>query len=226
MSCLLLRNGIRYCNIIHEKTGMKKTIVVKRVLSAVWWLLVVLLVLLLIEVLGAKLQGKVPSVFGYSVMRIVTGSMEDEIPTGTYILTKKIDPAEVEVGDIISFYSDEQEIRGMPNTHRVAEIVQGDAGIEFITRGDANPGDDTVTAKAEKLIGIYVGPLELLGDFSDFLSNGGLIGIMAVLWGASLIMIGFSIYQKLRSAGENPAKEPSAEGAFAETSGEEDPPKE
>ena len=41
-------------------------------LSALWWSAVVLLILLLVNILGAKMTGNVPRVFGYSIMNIVS----------------------------------------------------------------------------------------------------------------------------------------------------------
>ena len=51
--------------------------VVKAVLSAIWWAALILLAVLLVNIIGAKMRGEVPRVFGYSVMNIVSGSMDD-----------------------------------------------------------------------------------------------------------------------------------------------------
>lgn len=161
-------------------TANRKKKLVKTIrLSAVtaWWCVLVLLFVLLANIFGAKLLGKVPSVFGYSVMNIISGSMEDEIPKGSYILIKKQDAEEVERGDIICFYSSDPLIYGMPNTHRVVDIIEGEQ-IEFVTRGDANLGEDKVTAKGEDLIGVYVKRLDGLTAFSDFLKGNMLICIL------------------------------------------------
>ncbi len=175
----------------------KRAKIIKYCLSALWWLAVILLAVLLINIIGAKARGEVPKVFGYSVMRIITGSMEDTIPTGTYILIRETAPEDVKEGDIISFYSEEHAIYGMPNTHRVKGIVETGDRLEFITRGDANPSNDTVNAKGERLIGVYVCSLDLLGDFTSFLNNGGMLWIMIILWVLCLFMIGFTVLKKL-----------------------------
>ncbi len=171
--------------------------ILDRVLKCSWWMLILLLVLLLAQVLGAKMQGKVPKIFGYSIMQIVTGSMEEHIPVGSYILVKEIDPEDVKINDVISFYSEDHKIYGLPNTHRVVGIEEGECGIEFVTRGDANPGNDRVNVKADKLIGIYVSRLDFLKSFSDFLSDGGIFTIIAVIWISTFAMMGYTIYKKL-----------------------------
>ena len=161
----------------------KKTVkAIKRTVSAVWWIVLVLLVVLLVNIFGAKLTGNVPRVFGYSVMNIVSGSMEEEIPKGSYILIKKVSPEEIEKDDIICFYSTDPKIYGMPNTHRVVqEPIVTDSGIEFITKGDANPINDTETAKGDRLIGVYVKNLDGLTAFANALSGNILIIVILCL---------------------------------------------
>ncbi len=182
---------------------MKKTKTIKRIFSALWWLLVVLLVLLLVNVLGAKFRGEVPSILGYSVMQVVSGSMEDTIKTGEYILVKKTEPEKIEVNNIISFYSDERVIYGLPNTHRVVDIIETENGREFVTRGDANISVDSVNAREDRLIGVYVGTLTFLGDFTAFLNGGGMLAIIAILWLATFIMIGYTMYKKLKESSDS-----------------------
>ena len=161
----------------------KKTVkAIKRTVSAVWWIVLVLLAVLLVNIFGAKLTGNVPRVFGYSVMNIVSGSMEEEIPKGSYILIKKVSPEEIEKDDIICFYSTDAKIYGMPNTHRVVEEpIVTDSGIEFITKGDANPINDTETAKGDRLIGVYVKNLDGLTAFANALSGNILIIVILCL---------------------------------------------
>lgn len=150
----------------------KALTIIKRVLSALWWLVLISLVVLLINIFGAKLSGNVPSVFGYSVMNIVSGSMEETIPKNSYILIKKASAEEIEKDDIICFYSTDPKIYGLPNTHRVVEEpITTESGIEFITKGDANPVNDFETAKGDNLIGIYVKNLDGLTAFSNALSK-------------------------------------------------------
>ncbi len=176
---------------------------VKRIFSAAWWILVILLFVLLITVLGAKMRGEVPKIFGYSVMRIVTGSMEDTIETGTYILVKDTDPEDIDIGNIISFYSEEEVIYGLPNTHRVQDIIRTDEGLEFVTKGDANPSNDAVNAKEDRVIGVYVRSLDFLGDFADFLNGGGIPAIMTGLLVATAGMMAYAVFIKAKRNDED-----------------------
>ena len=161
-------------------------------LSALWWSAVVLLILLLVNILGAKMTGNVPRVFGYSIMNIVSGSMEDEIPRGSYILIKRVEPEKVKRGDVICFYSTDPQIYGLPNTHRVVEDpINNNGSIEFVTRGDANPINDKETAKGENLIGVYVKRLDTLTAFSNALKGNMMIFVIISL---QISMFGMATY--------------------------------
>ena len=168
--------------ILQIKPGGKYAAAVKKIIGVIWWVLIIGLGLLMFSIIGAKMRGEVPKIGGYSIMKIISGSMEDEIPEGSYILIREIDPAEVGEGDIITFYSSDYMIYGLPNTHRVVEPpIVTDEGIEFVTKGDANPINDKVTAKGDDLIGIYVRRLDGLTKFSNALEGGGMFIIMIVL---------------------------------------------
>lgn len=149
---------------------------VKTSLSALWWGVLALLLVLFVTIFAAKMKGEVPRIFGYSVMNIVSGSMEDEISKDSYILIKKTSPEKIEKGDIICFYSQDPTIYKIPNTHRVVEEpIVTDSGIEFVTKGDANLIEDRVRARGEDLIGVYVKSLDGLTSFSNILKGKTLI---------------------------------------------------
>ena len=73
-------------------------------------------------------KGNTPKVFGYHVLRIVTGSMEPTYGKDSLILVKYRNPEGIEVGDVISFYSNDPTLEGAVNTHRVVEIERDGAG--------------------------------------------------------------------------------------------------
>lgn len=101
-------------------------------------------------------SGEVPRIGGYSLMCVVSGSMEPEIPINSLVLVKETPADEVEKGDIISFYSSDPALDGAINTHRVVDIKTVktvDGELEFVTRGDANGFIDQYTAKAKFLVG-------------------------------------------------------------------------
>ena len=84
----------------------KKVIrIAKTTVSALWWLLLVGGLVLVITLIAAHMRGDVPRVFGYSLINIVSGSMEPDIEKGAYILIEEVEPEEIRKDDIICFYS-------------------------------------------------------------------------------------------------------------------------
>jgi signal peptidase len=167
--------------------------VINRSVSYLLTALTVLFGATMVYVLAKKAQGEVPKIFGYTVLQIVSGSMEKEIPTGAYILVKEVDADEIGKDDVISFYSSDPSILGYPNTHRVVDIIEGEQGLEFVTRGDANATDDAYNAKEDQLIGKYVKTLTgLTATVEFFATNGmGVVGVMMFLSIGMVCVSGF-----------------------------------
>ena len=177
---------------------------VSTALSVLWWCAVAILALILVNVLSAKASGRVPAVFGYSVLNIVSGSMEDEIPEGSYVLVKRVEPEDIKEGDIISFYSTDPNIYGMPNTHRVVEVRGDGSELEFVTKGDANPQEDAVRARADRVIGVYVITLRGLTAFSDTLRGGGMLFMLIGLEVGIGALVLYGIIRKNKAGDKKP----------------------
>lgn len=163
---------------------MKK---VSKILSKVFSFLMAIVLIfaayLFITVVTTE-KGKVPSVFGYSFLRVATGSMEPTIHTNTLIIMKKTDPADIKVDDIICFYSTDPKIMNIPNTHRVVEINMEDGKPVFTTKGDANYLQDDYTVTGDRLVGVYQGSLDV-GNVLKIMQNRyflfGLFMLLAVV---------------------------------------------
>ncbi len=107
-------------------------------------------------VIKASSKGEVPQVFGYSFMKVATGSMEPTIPTNSLIVVKKVDPSEVKVGDVICFYSSDPKIEGLPNTHRVIEVESENGKYLFTTQGDASEIPDEYKVEGDRIVGRFI----------------------------------------------------------------------
>ncbi len=194
-----------------------KAKLIKGILSGFWWTIICLLAVCIVYILGAKIKGKVPQMFGYSVLHIVSGSMETEIPEGSYILIKRCDPNTIQQEDIICFYSDDPQIYGMPNTHRVLKRVEDEEGLRFITKGDANPTEDKVAARADRVIGKYVKKLDGITSLSNFLAGKGTLVILIVMQATACV---FAVYVFLSKKKEQECEQ--AESGVSEESVLED----
>ena len=106
-----------------------------------------LIMMLLVVALCLPLA--LPRLLGFEAYAIISGSMEPQIPVGSLVYAKAMAPEEVEAGDVIVFYGG--RAGEAVTTHRVVENRNADR--EFITRGDANAGDDMEARPYESLIG-------------------------------------------------------------------------
>ena len=66
--------------------------------------------------------GKAPSVLGYTILRVTTGSMAPTYDVDTLLLVKKTEPEKLREGDVISFYSMDPALDGAVNTHRIVSV--------------------------------------------------------------------------------------------------------
>lgn len=159
---------------------MKQCKLIGKIVFYVFFAAVLLLV---IGLAAAKISNKVFFLGNRATVWILTDSMEDSIPAKSYIAIRKADPSEIEVGDVITFYSDDPALRGYLNTHRVVEVSED--GATFITKGDANIANDKYPARAEAVVGVYEGNLTLLTSVGRiFQSPVGLFcmfGLLAVV---------------------------------------------
>ena len=167
---------------------------IKKILSRVMTVLTVASFLfglvIFISVLRAN-QGEVPSVLGYSVLRLQTGSMEPEYRTGSIIITKKVDVNDLEKGDVISFYSTSLDISDRVNTHRIVDIIYDQSGRrEFVTKGDANELQDENPVLSSRVIDKVIFDLGVVsGSVLGMLQNPKVIFFLIIV---PLIIITFS----------------------------------
>lgn len=136
---------------------------VKKIFSAVTTVLVVLAVLLAVALVGVR-------VVGYTPYTILSGSMEPTYHVGSLIYVKQVDPADLKVGDPITFALDEDTIA----THRIIEIVPDEEDpsvLRFATKGDANDVADGSLVHYKNIIGTPVFTVPYLGYVADYIQH-------------------------------------------------------
>ena len=194
-----------------------KSINFKKIGSALWYVFLGFMFLVLVSIFISRMQGDVPRVFGFSIMKISSGSMEDTIPTGAHILIKKTAPEYIKKGDIICFYSEDPKIYGYPNTHRVIEDpIKTDSGYEYVTQGDFNPLKDEVTAKGDKLIGRYVIKLTFLTAITDFFTTKFMLVCMVTVQLACICLFMFTYTASKKQKAEKEAAKAEEQKAPSE----------
>lgn len=154
--------------------------IISRGISAVLALLTILSLMLAVSIMIGKSKG-IPQIFGYSFMRVVTGSMEPVIKTGSVIFVKNCGEDDIQEQDIITFYSADPEIEGMIVTHRVVGISSVNGERLFTTRGDANNKDDDHLVGGEALIGKVKLISFRFGKVFELLTRPGVYIILVII---------------------------------------------
>ena len=143
-------------------------------------------------------KGEVPSILGYSFFRVMTGSMEPNIPVDSLIVVKEQEMQDVYVGDVISFFSRDPSLLGEVNTHRIVEIREDGGEFFFATKGDANNVVDRYITREEDVIGKVVFSSLKLGKIIRLVSNP-LIFVPLII-GPLVILLGHSLYESFKVA--------------------------
>lgn len=152
--------------------------------------------------------GQVPQVLGYSVFRVMTGSMEPEIPENAMLLVKKTLPEDIRPGDIISFFSPDPALGGAVNTHRVVRIERENGRLLFITKGDANPLEDRWPTEESALVGRVVFRSYGLGRAVRLLSNP--LVFLGLILLPLLVILLTNLYRAVRLAADIARQEEEA----------------
>ena len=151
--------------------------VAKKVWNIFTTVIVVLVVIFAVLLIGVRL-------FGVQVYSVISGSMEPEYPVGSLIYVKEVDPAEIEVNDVITYVLPSET----PSTHRVVRIDEENQ--LFYTKGDANETEDGAPVHFKNLIGTPVFKIPYLGYVAYYIQHppGMYIAIAA---GAVLLILVF-----------------------------------
>ncbi len=144
-------------------------------------------IVVLIMVLLTK-PGKPPSIGGFTLLRITTGSMVPTYDVDTMILVQETDPSQIREGDVISFYSSDPMLDGAVNTHRVVRIEKDGDQYVYTTKGDGNNVEDPYDVKSEYLVGKVIWSSVILGKISRLVSNP-LIFIPVILVPLAVILL-------------------------------------
>lgn len=156
---------------------------IKRVARVIGNILTVVIIVIIAMSLYSMLQHRrnpevVPSVFGYSAMSVLSGSMRPYLEPGDMIVDRAVKAKEIIVGDVITYRVGTSIV-----THRVVEIMEKDNKVYFLTRGDANNTDD----------GRPIEEIQLIGRVSFKIPKGGYVARFIRSPIGILIIIGIPI---------------------------------
>ena len=139
-------------------------------------------------------KDEVPRIGKTMPLIVLTDSMYPEIKSGDVIVCREVDPEDIEVGDVISFYDPAGNGTSVV-THKVIEIVEEDGERLFRTRGTNNNTDDRLPVHEDKVIAEYTGTrIPAAGNIAIFMqSTAGLIVCVIV---PIVLFVGYDILRR------------------------------
>ena len=155
--------------------------IIKLIKNIICWTLIAVLVFTLVLFFMSRINGSTPSVFGYSIFRVSSGSMEPELMVGDIILDKTVDnPEDLKVGDVITFKS--SDYGDLLVTHKVIKAPYEENGkLMLQTKGIANEVEDKPIS-VDNVKGIMICKVDYLDTvYNVFLSPWGLLILIALI---------------------------------------------
>ena len=132
-----------------------------------------------------------PSLFGGRSLTVMSGSMEPALRVGDVVINSRVSPADVRVGDIVTFT--DPEGTGKLITHRVRRVRIADGTAHVVTKGDNTNTVERWDVPASGSFGRVEYRIPLLG-FLVFWLHGPLarIGLIVV---PALLLAGFEFWR-------------------------------
>lgn len=142
-----------------------------------------ILPLLLVAVAGGFALLKVQ---GNQLLSVQTGSMEPNIKKGYLVAVNNVPTTQLHAGDVITYKSSQESLKGATITHRILEVPTPENGQKFITKGDANPSSDEPFS-GDRVVGKVEKAVPYAGFLMDFLSTP--IGLLLIIYLPALFII-------------------------------------
>ena len=159
------------------------------------------------------------SIFGYKFFIVRSDSMsKTDFDAGDIVFVKNVDPATLQVGDIIAFTSQNSSNFGDTVTHKIREITTNAYGDPaFITYGTTTDTNDETPVTYPYVLGKYTGKIPNVGSFFQFLkTTPGYILCIFVPFLLLILYQGFQCIQLFRRYKKEQMEELQAERAKIE----------
>lgn len=161
----------------------KKRSVLKKISNVILVIVIFILAAVIAITVITRITGNTPTLFGYSILRVSTGSMEPELKVGDVILTKEVDDVNsLAVGDVITYKGTIGEYADMLITHQVVKAPYEENGTAYVvTKGIANDIEDK-PVPVDRITSKLVCKIPFLDAlYSFFLTPWGLLSAVALI---------------------------------------------
>lgn len=157
-----------------------------------WILMVVAFVVMIFTIVSVTTVNRNErDIFGYKAYIVLSDSMSaTDFDAGDLLIVRKVDPSELQAGDIISFQSRNSHNYGETVTHMIRQRTATENGLPgFITYGTTTGVDDEAIVSYSDVLGKYEFSIPKLGNFFQFLRTPK--GYIVCILIPFLLLIGF-----------------------------------
>lgn len=129
-----------------------------------------------------------PTIAGYKLMTVISGSMEPAIGVGDVIISRVVSPGDsLQEGDVITYKAKGNS--EMLITHRVVRVTEEDGSKTYVTKGDNNDGLDMAGVTPSQVVALYRWRLPYFGYLAQFIRRPVGIALFVIIPGLYLIGI-------------------------------------
>lgn len=191
---------------------MENKVMLKKLGNILFYVVLISLLSISFIMVKSVKEGKQPTIMGHKFFTVMTGSMQPSIMVGDLVIAKELPPEQINVGDVITFKSQNS---GNITTHRVKEVIKDGAGIKYITQGDANNVQDQNTVESKAVIGKVVRCIPKVGTIMSWMKSHLSLIIVGIFTITALSAIGSNLSKKLKSIDEEERQSKEKEKADA-----------
>lgn len=139
---------------------------------------------------GNSTEWKAPLYGAYVIM---SSSMEKTIMTYDAIIVRRFEDSKIDVGDVITYKSEDPYFYGLMITHRVVDIKEENGEKVYVTQGDNNQTPDRLKINPKQVYGKVVMVVPKIGYIQSFLatSYGWIIAVVT----PCLAIISYDIFK-------------------------------
>lgn len=171
---------------------IKENKTLKVIGNILYILLFVIVVLMLIVVILQRATDNSISLGGYRLFTVATGSMEPKYQVGDILISKQVNPDEIQVGDDVVYKGDTGSFKDKVVTHQVVSIREENGEKKLTTKGIANTEEDP-EIDVDQVYGKVIHKVKTLSFIGQMIKN------IYVFYFVIFVPIAIIIFRQIRS---------------------------
>lgn len=172
---------------------IKENKVLKFIGNILYTLMFIIVVLMLLIVVMQRFSNNNIAIGGFRMFSVATGSMVPVYNVGDILISKEIEPEEIEVGDDLVYQGKQGTFAGKIVTHRVISIEkQEDGNYKIITQGVANNAQDPEINQTQ-VYGKVICKVHILSFLQKLIKN------IYVFYFLIFVPVGILVYRNIKN---------------------------